>query len=74
MEITVNDRGSPLASTGEIMLVQETMQVMGLYSGAIDGIAASETMHAIKQYKKKHNMPVDNKLTAEFIEHIRNET
>ena len=74
MEITVSDRGSPLASTGEIMLVQETMELKGFYSGAIDGIAASETMRAVRAYKKKHNMPVDNKLTAAFIEHIRNDT
>jgi len=74
MEITVSDRGSPLASTGEIMLVQETMKILGLYNGAIDGIAASETMRAIKAYKKQNNMPVDNKLTSAFIEHIRNDT
>jgi peptidoglycan hydrolase-like protein with peptidoglycan-binding domain len=74
MEITVNERGSPLASTSEVMLVQETMAVLGLYNGPIDGIAASETMRAVKAYKKQRNMPVDNKLTSAFIEHIRNDT
>ena len=74
MEITVNDRGSPLASTGDIMLIQETMKVKGFYKGAIDGIAGSATMRAVKAYKKKNNMPVDNRLTLAFIDHIRNET
>lgn len=74
MENTVNDRGSPTASTGDIMLVQETMAIRGFYTGPIDGIAASETMRAIKAYKKKQKMPVDNKLTSAFIEHIRNDT
>lgn len=56
------------------MLVQETLKIRGFYNGPIDGIAASETMRAVKAYKKKHNMPVDNKLTSAFIDHIRNDT
>lgn len=68
------NRGSPTASTDEIMLVQETMRTMGLYDGEIDGLPGNKTMHAVRAYKKNNKMPVNNTLSEEFISHLRNET
>lgn len=44
----------PSASTNDVMLVQETMQVMGLYHGKIDGLAGTETLRAVRAYKKAY--------------------
>lgn len=72
IEPTVNEKGSPTsASTSDIMLVQETMQVLGLYAGEIDGLPGSKTMRAVRTYKKRNNLPPNNALTAEFIAHLR---
>lgn len=71
--MTVNERGYPLASTQEIMMIQETMQVLGLYAGEIDGLAGSRTMAAIRAYKKMNHMAPNNAITEEFIEHLRAE-
>lgn len=73
MQPTVDEKGSPpTASTSDIMLVQETMQDMGLYRGTIDGIPGLKTMHAVRTYKRRNKMPQNNALTEEFIEHLRN--
>jgi len=72
LEPTVNERGSPPGvSTSDIMLVQESMKVHGLYNGAVDGIPGKQTMRAVRTYKKQKNMPSNNSLTAEFITHLR---
>jgi len=72
MKPTVNEKGSPpTASTGDIMLVQETMHGLGLYSGAIDGIPGIKTMYAVRIYKRRNKMPQNNSLTEEFVEHLR---
>ncbi len=68
------DRGSPTARTDEIMLVQETMRTLGLYNGKIDGLPGTQTMIAVRAYKKSNNMPVNNTLNADFIEYIRDNT
>ena len=69
--MSVNNRGAPTASTHDIMMIQESMRVAGFYAGAIDGVAGPETYDAVRAYKKKHHMPVNNHLTREFIEHLR---
>ena len=72
IEPTVNEKGSPSsATTSDIMLVQETMQVLGLYSGEIDGLPGSKTMRAVRMYKKQNKLPSNNALTADFIAHLR---
>ena len=71
--MSVNDRGYTLASTDEVMMVQETMRVMGLYHGAIDGLAGSKTLSAVRAYKKSIHMAPNNSLTKEFIDHLRAE-
>jgi peptidoglycan hydrolase-like protein with peptidoglycan-binding domain len=64
----------PSASTHDIMLVQDAMKVMGLYQGSIDGLAGTETLRAVRAYKKSINLAPNNSLTDEFIEHIRTQT
>jgi len=72
MQPTVNEKGSPpSASSSDIMLVQETMQGLGLYNGVIDGIPGNQTMHAVRIYKRRNKMPQNNTLTQEFVEHLR---
>jgi len=74
MEFTeLNQRGSPRATTDEVMLIQETMQIKGLYDGAIDGMPGKETLRAVRAYKGLQKMPVNNSLSREFIDHIRDE-
>lgn len=68
------DLGWPSPDTDEIMMVQETMQVLGLYKGAIDGIAGTDTLSAIRIYKKRVHLAPDNRISREFIEHLRHET
>ena len=52
-------------------MIQESMKVAGFYQGAIDGLAGSLTYAAVRAYKKKHHMPVNNQLQDEFIDHLR---
>ena len=73
MQPTVDEKGSPpTASTSDIMLVQETMQDLGLYRGDVDGIPGIRTMQAVRNYKRANKMPQNNALTEDFIEHLRN--
>lgn len=69
--MSVNERGYPLAATEDVMMIQETMQVMGFYDGAVDGLAGSKTFSAVRAYKKSIHMAPNNALTQEFIEHLR---
>lgn len=64
----------PTASTHDVMLVQETMKVMGLYHGSIDGLAGTETLRAVREYKKSINMAPNNALSEDFINHLRTQT
>lgn len=56
------------------MMVQETMKVMGLYDGAIDGLASTATFQAVRAYKKSIHLAPNNHLSEEFISHLRNDT
>jgi peptidoglycan hydrolase-like protein with peptidoglycan-binding domain len=69
--MSVNDRGAPSAPTHEVMMIQESMKVAGFYRGDIDGQAGTLTFTAVRAYKKKNHMPVNNQLTNEFIDHLR---
>jgi len=69
-----NRRGSPIATTADVMLVQEAMQHLDLYEGPVDGIAGTHTMSAVRAYKRCHGLVVDNLLDAELIEHVRRTT
>lgn len=69
--MALNRRGASTASTHEIMMIQETMKVLGLYGGEIDGLAGALTYRAVRAYKKQHHMPANNSLSREFIEHLR---
>ena len=72
MQLTeLNHRGSPRATTDEVMLIQETLSVKGLYKGSIDGMPGKETLRAVRDYKRTQQMPVNNSLSKAFVEHIR---
>ena len=74
MQLTeLNHRGSPPATTDEVMLIQETLKVKGLYKGEIDGLPAKETLRAVRDYKRTQQMPVNNSLSKAFVDHIRHE-
>lgn len=74
MQKTRSDKGGTLASTSDVMMVQETMRALGLYTGDIDGLAGSKTYSAVRAYKKSVHMAPDNAITAEFITHLREAT
>jgi len=75
MQLTeLNHRGHPPATTDEVMLIQETMTVKGFYTGDIDGMPGKETLRAVRAYKRSQKMPVNNSLSQEFVDHIRNES
>lgn len=67
----LSERGASLAATSDVMMVQETLKVLGLYDGEIDGYAGSETYRAIRIYKKSRHMAPTNAITQEFIDHLR---
>ena len=69
--MSVNTRGGSSATTEDIMMVQESMRVAGLYDGEIDGLAGSKTYAAVRAYKKQEHMPPNNALTPEFIAYLR---
>lgn len=71
--MSVNKRGYPLAATEDVMMIQESMQMMGLYDGVVDGLAGSKTFLAVRAYKKSIHMAPNNALTEEFIAHLRAE-
>lgn len=56
------------------MLVQESLKVSGLYNGAIDGVPGTRTLSAVRAYKKREKMPINNTLDDDFIAHLRYET
>ncbi len=70
----LSSKGASLASTSDVMMVQESLKVLGLYSGQIDGYAGSETYRAVRQYKKQRHMAPSNALTQDFIDHLRDAT
>lgn len=72
--MSVNDRGSPLASTSDVMLVQEAMRHLGLYDGPIDGIAGARTLIAVRACKRRAGLPSDKSLDADFIRYVREST
>jgi peptidoglycan hydrolase-like protein with peptidoglycan-binding domain len=70
----LSNRGASLAATGDVMMVQETLKVLGLYHGVIDGVAGSQTYVAVRAYKKSRHMAPTNALTQAFIDHLRDAT
>lgn len=65
------NRGAPDISTSDVMLIQETLSVQGLYTGEVDGIPGSRTLRAVRAYKKRQKLPVNNVLNAEFVTLLR---
>jgi len=67
----LNHRGSPPATTDEVMLIQETLKNKGLYQGEIDGIPGKETLRAVRDFKRTQQMPINNSLNQAFVDYIR---
>jgi len=65
------NRGAPDVSTSDVMLIQESLAVQGLYKGEVDGIPGSRTLRAVREYKKSQKLPVNNVLNAEFVSLLR---
>lgn len=70
----LSNKGASLAATGDVMMVQESLKVLGFYDGQIDGYAGSDTYRAVRAYKKQCHMAPTNALSQEFIDHLRDET
>lgn len=70
----LSNKGASLAATGDVMMVQESLKVLDLYHGQIDGYAGSETYRAVRAYKKRRHMAPTNAITQEFIDHLRDAT
>ena len=71
MNASTNERGSPVASTEDVMLVQEAMVRLGLYDGPVDGIPGAGTRIAVRAYKRARRLVVDDSLDAAFVQHVR---
>ena len=67
----VSRRGSPVASTYDVMLVQDALRVAGLYDGPIDGVPGAKTMLAVRRYRRRHGLAVDGALDESLFEHVR---
>jgi len=74
MTMSVNDRGGPTATTEEIMMIQETLRVLHLYDGEVDGHAGPHTYRAVRAFKKSRHMRADNALDEEFVTYVREHT
>jgi len=72
--MSVNDRGGPTATTEEIMMIQETLRVLHLYDGEVDGHAGPHTYRAVRAFKKSRHMRADNALDEEFVTYVREHT
>jgi len=66
-----NHRGSPIASTADVLLVQEALQHAKLYDGPIDGIPGARTMVALRAYKRREGLRGDGSFGKELIDHVR---
>jgi len=74
MQLTeLNHRGSPPATTDEVMMIQETLKIKGLYRGEVDGMPGKDTMRAVRDFKRTQQLPINNSLNQEFVDYIRNE-
>jgi peptidoglycan hydrolase-like protein with peptidoglycan-binding domain len=68
-----------LVSSKQVFRSQEALQVLGLYSGKLDGLAGSGTANAIKEWQQRNGLPKTGevtdlqlaKLELEAIQHLR---
>ena len=67
----VSRRGSPLASTYDVMLVQDALRAVGLYAGPVDGVAGAKTRLALRRYKRRYGLPVDDAFDETLLAHVR---
>ena len=51
--------------------IQDLLSELGLYSGAIDGVAGAGTERAIRLYQAQTKLPIDGRATAALLKHLQ---
>ena len=69
--MSVNRERARSASTYEVMLVQESLRVAGLYDGPIDGVPGAGTKLAVRAWRRRHGLPVSDALDADLVAAMR---
>lgn len=64
-------RGSSLASTYDVMLVQDALRAVRLYDGPVDGVPGAKTRLALRKYKRRHGLAVDDTFDEALLAHVR---
>jgi cell wall-associated NlpC family hydrolase len=58
-------------SSLELSTVQQKLQLLGYYTGIIDGLYGKETKKAIVKFQKEHELPVNGIVTSETYNAIK---
>ncbi len=56
-----------IASRGDLMILQQRLQALGLYGGPIDGLMGRQTERAIKTFERRQNWPVTGLATRPLL-------
>jgi hypothetical protein len=62
---------APDESTSLIMSVQKELARLGYYHGPIDGIAGSETAHALRWFQSVDKLPVSGQIDSATVQALR---
>jgi len=62
---------APDESTSLIMSVQKELARLGYYHGPIDGIAGSETAHALRSFQSVDKLPVSGQIDSATVQALR---
>jgi len=62
-----------LVSSKQVFRSQEALQVLGLYSGKLDGLAGSGTANSIKEWQQRNGLPKTGEVTELQLAKLENE-
>ena len=62
---------APDESTSLIVSVQKELARLGYYHGPIDGIAGSETAHALRSFQSVDKLPVSGQIDSATVQALR---
>jgi len=62
---------APDEPTSLIMSVQKELAPLGYYHGAIDGIAGSQTAHALRWFQPVDKLPVSGQIDSATVQALR---
>jgi peptidoglycan hydrolase-like protein with peptidoglycan-binding domain len=65
------ESAQPQMSQAEIRQVQERLQELGYYDGAIDGIPGPNTAEAMREYQQARGLPVTGRLDQETAQALQ---